>query len=186
MVIIENYMETLPPPLTKSKFRSGNQRIIRGLFFEETLTSDKSTVLYTLKDRDHMGFPSLYRLYMALSDPLEHEFAETYFECWEHWEQLCECEWFKPLISRWRKELDLVIRSTALKMIREEAESGTANSYQANKLLLQGGWKGKEPLDEETGRKRGRPSKAEILKAADELARDSTQILKDAQRLGLQ
>jgi hypothetical protein len=164
-----------------SKFRVANARLLLGLFYEK-VGADKTGVLYTLKDRDHEGYPSLYRLYMEMEDPLEHRFANTYLESWEHWVMLNECTWFKPFIERWRSELELKIKTKALLNIRLEAEAGTSNSYQANKFLLSGGWREKE--DTPKGR-RGRPSKSEILKAADELARDSSSILEDAKRLGI-
>lgn len=174
-------MPTTTPDIPVSRFRAGNYRLLLGLFYEK-VNSDKTGVLYTLKDRDHEGFPSLYRLYMEMEDPLEHKFSNTYLESWEHWTTLCECSWFKPYIDRWRLELELKIKSKALQSIREEAEAATTNSYQANKFLLLGGWKEKEDAPKS---RRGRPSKSEILKAADELARDNSSIQEDARRLGL-
>lgn len=145
-----------------SEFRTSNRkRLLRGIFYETT-TSDKSTVLYTLKDEDHLGFPSLSRLYLETEDPTEYEFARLYLESWDHWQELCECSWFKDYVSRWRKELEVKIRSKALRAIKSEATNNGKNSFAANKLLLEGGW-----LPKDTP-KRGRPTKDEIQKAAND------------------
>jgi hypothetical protein len=156
-----------------------NQRYLRGLFFEQT-DADKATVVYTLKDTPHEGYPSLYQLYMDLDDPTEWEVAQSLMDGWEHWEMLCKCTWFKPYIDRWRKELELRMKSKALARIKSEAKTGSKESFGANKYLLEKGWEPKE------GSSRGRPSKEEIKKAANEIARTSEQLTEDYKRLGFQ
>jgi hypothetical protein len=134
---------------------------------------DRSQVLYTLKDEDHEGYISLYKRYMALGDPTEAIFAQTYFDGIDHWELLCRNLWFKPYVERWRKELDLVLRSRALANIMDVAEDkGHRSNYEANKYLLAGGWKTKEDKA-----KVGRPSKDEISRQAQLLfaAKDQTE-----------
>jgi len=166
----------------KNKFRhpTSNIRYLKGLFFETT-GADKGTVLYTLKDVDHEGYPSLYRLYMELDDPTEWEVAQQLMDGWEHWEMLTNCTWFKPTVERWRKELQLRMMSKALVRIKSEAKTGSRESFGANKYLLEKGWVPKET----TGHGRGRPTKDEIRKAADELARADNQLTEDYKRLGL-
>lgn len=149
------------------KFRSGAAFYLNALFFEQTM-ADKSTVLYTLKDHDHNGYPSLYRLYMETNDPTEWRFATTYLDGWKHWELLQACVWFKPYIERWRRELELRMKSQALARIMAEAKTTNKESFSANKYLLEKGW---EPKD--TASKRGRPSKEDIKQAA----RDELQIV---------
>lgn len=141
---------------------SGN-RFTQALFYEQTGV-DKSTVVYTLKDQDHLGFPSLYRLYMEMSDPLEWRFATTHLDGWEHWTILCECSWFKPYVERWRKELELKIRSEALVRIMADSTGDTKSAQMNNRILLERGW-----VVDATGTK-GRPSKTEIRDAAQRLA----------------
>lgn len=158
-----------------SKFRNEmGGRYLNALFYEQ-IGADKSTVVYTLKEVDHEGFPSLYRLYMELEDVLEYEFANTYLESWEHWQMLCDCKWFQPFVQRWRKELELKIRSKALRKLREDAasESRTANS--SNRYLLERGW-----ADKAT---KGRPSKEEVRKAAREQAMSAKALQSDFLRL---
>lgn len=166
-------------PQERAKFRnSTNGRYLKGLFFEQTL-ADKSSVVYTLKDWDHEGFPSLYRLYMEMEDLTEYEFANKHLDGWEHWEMLCQCEWFKPYVERWRKELTLKVQARALKALRAEAQSSSKNSFMANKFLVDKGWVDKA----EKSHGRGRPSKDEVKKAADAIALTEKRLEEDMQRL---
>lgn len=168
--------------MVKNKFRhpNTNNRYYKALFFEET-GADKSTVVYTLKDVDHEGFPSLYRLYMELDDPTEWEVANQLMDGWEHWENLCTCTWFKPIVERWRKEVELRMKSKALHRIRSEAKTASKEAFAANKYILEKGWEPKE--SSKSGR--GRPTKDEIKRAADDLAKASNQLSDDYLRLGL-
>lgn len=160
-----------------NKYRnSENTRYLRGLFFEQQ-GADKSSVLYTLKDVDHEGFPSLYRLYMEFEDLTEWEFANEYLEGWEHWKMLCECTWFKPYIDRWREELDLKIQAQALRRLIKEAEGDSRSSQSANKFLLEKGWVPKEKT------KRGRPSKEEVRREAMKKAEETQRLKEDYQRV---
>ena len=164
----------------ENKFRHpvNNNRLLRGLFFE-TQGEDKSSVIYTLKDVDHEGFPSMYRLFMEIDDPTEWEVAQKLVDGWEHWEMLCNCSWFKPYIERWRKELELRYKSKALQKIRTEAKAGGRDAFQANKYLLEKAW---EPKESDKA-KRGRPTKDDIKKAADELAKADNRLSTDWERI---
>lgn len=150
----------------------------KGLFYEMTL-ADKSTVLYTLKDQDHEGFESLFRLYMEKGDLTEWEFANEYLGGWNHWQQLCATNWFKPYVERWRHELELKIRAAALKRIQSEAKSNSKNSFTANKFLVDSGWKSKEEKKDPVGR----PSKEAIARKAKEFNLESDDINSDLERI---
>lgn len=157
-----------------------NQRgrhLTLGLFFETTL-ADKTGVIYTLKDQDHEGYPSLYRLYMECADPTEFEFAITHLDGWSHWQMLSNANWFKPHIERWRWELELKIKSQALRRIQEEAKEGKS-SYHANKFLVEGGYHDK--TDSKTPV--GRPSQERIKKEAERLNQMERDIIEDHERL---
>jgi len=164
-------------------FRAPNGvRYLEGLFYEKNRMEARQGCHYTLKDRDHQGFESLYRLYMEMEDLTEWEFANTYLDGWEHWELLTKCTWFKPFAERWRKELELKIRGRALLQIRLEAAIEDAKTqYSANKLLLEAGWKDKET----PAQKRGRPSKEEIKKEADYQAESIQRLKTDSKRIKL-
>ncbi len=159
----------------KNKFRGeNNTRYLKGLFYEQTL-SDKSSVLYTLKDVEHEGYPSLFCLYLECGDPTEYKFATTYLDGWEHWEMLQACTWFEPYIKRWRKELDLKLKSEALARILKKSRQESKDFFAINKFILDKGWV--------TDGKRGRPSKEEISRRADEILENNTQIKDDYERL---
>ncbi|MDE2102798.1 MAG: hypothetical protein KGL39_36475 [Patescibacteria group bacterium] len=164
----------------QSPFRNPvtNQRYLKGLFFETTY-ADKSTVVYSLKDRDHEGYPSLYRLYMEADDPTEYLFATQHLDGWDHWETLCQCTWFKPYIDRWRRELEIKHRALALANIKKLASDPDSKEFhQANKFLVNAGWVG------ETKRKNaGRPSKEEVSKAAKAMADEARQLEEDLLRI---
>lgn len=171
--------------IDKSKFRNASGAILTTRLFLEMSYSDPQHVVYTLKRKDDLNrdLPSLYRLYMEMEDPLEIDFAETFFDSYEHWEQICATQWFKEYIYQWRKELDLKLRARALRSIREIAKSTHGGkSFEANKFLLSDGWN-KGAKDEAI--KRGRPSKDEIMKAAGEIALDNSLLKEDLERLGL-
>ena len=151
--------------LPENKFRnSNNTRILKGLFYE--MSTSKDTVVYTLKEHTHEGYPSLYEAYMSCNDPTEYSFSVQYLDSYEHWQMLCACNWFKPIVSNWRRDLSTRLRSEALQSIITEAKNPEAkNSYAANKFLVEKGW-----VDKNT---KGRPSKTDIKKAAEEQASES-------------
>lgn len=149
---------------------------LRGLFYEET-ASDKSTVIYTLKDDDHEGYPSLYRLYMETADPTEWRFAKAYLQGWNHWEKLQECVWFQPYLERWRRELQLSLSSTALARIISESKTNSRDSFTANRYLLEQGW-----MPKEKG-KAGRPTKDSIKAEASRIAGEAKQLEEDYTRI---
>jgi hypothetical protein len=138
-------------------------RLFQMLFWE--LSKNKAMALYTLKDFDHEGCKSLYRLYMAEMDPTEYRFATKYFDSYDHWIAISKKQWMSPFIARWREELDIKLRSEALNRIVTESKSGSKSSFMANKFLLEKGWAAKD--------KKGRPSKDQVLSAAKELAKDN-------------
>ena len=142
-----------PSPVFKSP---QGHFLLRALFFETTL-ADKSSVVYSLKDKDHEGFPSLYLAYLEADDLTEYEFATAKLDGWAHWEALCSCSWFKPYVARWRTELKLKHKAQALKRIIAESRGSSRNAFTANKFLVTDGW-----VEQEEKSKRVRPSKKEI------------------------
>lgn len=169
--------------IPKEKFRnSTNVRYLKGLFYEMVL-KDKSSVLYTLKDNDHEGYPSLYRLYMETGDLTEWNFAQWYLDGWEHWTMLCNCTWFSPLVERWRNELEIKYRSHSLVNVIKDAQTNSKTSLSSNKLLLDGGWKSKDEQKTTKGNTVGRPSKDKIKREASKLIKEEDLITEDWKRL---
>lgn len=155
--------------------------LTRGLFYETT-GADKTGVVYTLKDTDHIvdgvAFPSLFRLYMEVGDPTEYQFAVTHLNGWEHWQMLSNSTWFKEFADRWRWELELRLRSEAVKRIIEESKEGRSK-FNANKFLVDGGWIPKEDSKVPVGR----PSQERIKQEAERLNDMERQIFEDHERL---
>lgn len=161
-----------------NKFKnSSGAYLLRGLFYETT-GADKTGVIYTLKDEDHEGYPSLKRLYMEVGDPTEYHFAINHLAGVEHWDRLCESTWFKPYIEQWRRELELRYRAEALNRIIEESKKETsAARFQANKFILDKGW---APSKKDSV---GRPSKEAIKQKAIELYEDDKRLQGDYDRI---
>lgn len=163
-----------------SPFRLSNRkRLLKGLFYEMT-GADKTGVKYTLKEEDHLGYPSLSRLYLETADPTEYQFAKTYLESWEHWQQLLACNWFKEHVAKWRIELEVKMKSEAIaNIIRDSRDKGSKTRFTANKFIVEKGWEPKEGQ----GKTRGRPSKEQISQAAADLALESSRLQEDFERI---
>jgi hypothetical protein len=145
---------------------------------------DPSRALFTLKENDievrGQTFLSLQKLYISLvpNDPTEYEFAMTIFGSWDVWQDLNRSPLLKPHISRWRKEAEVKVKSTAIKAIAEEMRSGGRSSFGAAKLLLERGWLDKEAASQ-AKRKLQEKEEEEMDKQALSMLND------DAQRLGI-
>ncbi|MNK97499.1 hypothetical protein D3C87_1178360 [compost metagenome] len=127
--------------------------ITQGLFLE---LGYNSSAIYTLKDVDYeykgKQYPSARRLYLELEDPTEYEFATQCFLGWDHWQRICANKMIFIHIQKWRDELEIKLRSRAVKMNIAAAEGG---NYSAAKWIADRGWQ---------TRGAGRPSKTEVEK----------------------
>lgn len=155
-----------------SKFKNVNGVFFLKELFYET-AQNKENVVYTLKDKPHEGFPSLYEAYMLVNDPTEYEFATKYLYSWEHWLRLQECSWFKPIVAQWRDELEIRFKSAALREIMVKAAGSSRESFQAAKFLAEYGSKSTK----------GRPSKQSIKDAAVDIATGQARVNEDFLRL---
>lgn len=150
--------------------------LLKTLFFEMS-DSNHDRALYTLKTEDHTSkedgrvYPSLRRLYLDMNDESEFDFARTYFGGWPHWKRLLQCSWFQDYLSEIREELAVRNAASCLRQLRKKASEG---SLQANKYLLEQGWK-KDIV--------GRPSKEKIRSEADRLFRSAQDVDEDLQRI---
>lgn len=109
--------------------------------------------VFTLKDQDHTHDGKIYlsmkRLYLEHEDPTEYEFATTVLLGWKHWQRMCENKIIRKHIDEWRDELEVKLRSQAIKDAIQEAKKG---HFQAAKWVADRGWSTKGA---------GRPTKAE-------------------------
>lgn len=158
-----------------NKFKTPQGVLLSRALFFETVT-DKSCVLFTLKNEDYKGYPSLYRLFMETGDLTEHKFGKMYFDSFDHWEDITKSTWFQPYITKWRHELQTRTASEALSnIIAMSKQPDNKNSFAANKFLLEWGRTAKA----------GRPTKEAIREAAEKHFTETHQLQDDAKRLNL-
>lgn len=139
---------------TRAQMQDSTGRpLTQGLFLE---VGYSDAAVYTLKDQDHelnnKRYPSLKRLYLECADPTEYEFATTYLLGWKHWLRLCENKMLRAHIDEWRDELEIKLRSAAIKHILETS-TGPLGNVQSAKWVADRGW---------AIRGAGRPSKADV------------------------
>lgn len=158
---------------TKDKMLDVAGRPITQSMFLEIGYTDAS--IYTLKDGDHFWkgktYPSLKRLYLEEEDPTEYAFATKYLLNWKHWQRLGENKIIRKHIDEWREELEMKLRSQAVKEILKSAEMG---NMPAARWLADRGW---------AQRGAGRPSKAEIASEKAFMARVDNEYGADVIRL---
>lgn len=118
----------------------------------------------------------LYILYLRVADPTEYRFAVRAYGDWTSWESAIAKEPIKSLVDKWRRELEVKLRSEALQRIMDVAgNEGTRDSLQANKYLLEANFSNKN--------KAGRPSKESVAKEAQKLMDSQRSIEEDYKRL---
>jgi hypothetical protein len=154
-----------------------------GLFFETT--TRKELAIYTLKGYDLVKedeetgevkvYKSLKLLYLECNDPTEYTFANEYLGGWEHWQRLQGNSEINEYIITWREELEVKLRSMAVRAMMQTAVAEGSKGTTAAKWLADKGW---------TDR-RGRPSKAEVERQKKIHANIKDEIAEDAERLGL-
>lgn len=176
----------------RTMFRSkgSNARKTRALFHDvlkELFNKDYdvSECMYSLRDdKEVEGLPSLHRLYLEMEDITEYDFANKYFENYEHWMMVVESPHVGNIIHDWRRELDLKLRAKALNNIKEIASNEMDKNYWlANKLLVSQSWIPRDSQKELVKNGRGRPSKEEISRTARQMAQDEMDIAEDLKRV---
>ena len=123
--------------IDRSKLRNVNKvKVTRGLFLETSQTPEY--ILYTLKQEDYQGYPSLYRLYLeeCSLDPTELTFARKYFWDYEHWVEISLSTYLKDYLTVWRRELAAILESRYLAKLHDLVEKGGKESFPALRYLL--------------------------------------------------
>jgi len=147
--------------------------ITKSLFYELSYINPKHSV-FTLKDQD-IEFEGKS---LVSGAPTEYEFSQIVFGSWDHWQAIAKSPFVKPYISKLRKEVEVKVRSDAIKAIAEEMKSNGRSSFSAAKLLLEKGW-----LDKETASKAKQKLKE---KEEEEMNKEALSLLsEDANRLGI-
>lgn len=112
----------------------------QGLFCEYELNDYPA--LYTLGEKDVVKedryYPSLKRLYLDMEDIGEYNFVQKYLYSWLQWEKMLKNNILRPFINQWRDELEIKLRSIAIKTLCDlsstsEAKNTAAAKYIANK-----------------------------------------------------
>lgn len=138
----------------KSKFRDTMGRpLTQSLFLEPNYNTDYAYYTFDGEDKNFKGkvYPSLKKLYLAMSDPTEYEFATTYLIDWPHWKRLCSNAIILRHVEEWREELELKLRAEGVRMMMDLSE----DNAQAAKWIAEKGWDRKGA---------GRPKKEQLQK----------------------
>jgi hypothetical protein len=130
---------------------------------------------WTLKPYPSKGLPSAHALYLECADPTEYEFANQLLGSWAHWQRMLECKWFMPYVDAWRDELEIKLRSEAVRNIGTISKGTSPGALNASRWLAEKGW---------TEKKRGRPSKQEVASERKKQALVSQEVADDLARIG--
>jgi len=165
-------------------FKGSNGKTKTKSLFYELCYSDTDDAVFTLKDRDIEAHNKLYlslqKLYLSLAphDPTEYEFAQTVFGSWEVWKMVSNAAGVRTHVVKWRSEVEVKVKSEAIKAIAEEMKSNGRSSFSAAKLLLDKGW-----LDKDNASQAKQKLKA---REEDDQNKEALSLLSDdAERLGI-
>jgi len=147
----------------------------QSLFYEFYLKNEDYPPIFTLKEFDHEGLPSIRQLFLSFEDPTGYKFSKAILGSYEHWKVLAALDWFQAHLQDWLVELEVKHQAEALRKIKEIADGEGNVSFQAAKFLAEQGWKSK----------RGRPSKAEIEQQVKVAAGVHAAVEDDLQRIRL-
>lgn len=122
------------------------------------------------------ALPDLHAIYMQCEDPTEYDFAMEAWGSWEHHEHMiASCKWFMDYLTKWRSELQVQMKSQAIKALMKVATTDGNRGITAAKYISDFGWE----------KKAGRPTKAQTEKNKKEKAAVAEETAADAKRLGL-
>ena len=143
--------------MDKSKLKDSMGRgLTQSLFLE--INYDTKYAVFTLEDEDkeHKGktYISLKKKFLEAEDLVEYDFAKANLLSWDHWMKLNGNKQLRVYFDKWRIELELSIRSAAIKSILDTAIESD-KGFQASKWLADRGW---------DKRAAGRPSKEDVDK----------------------
>lgn len=169
---------------TERQLRTPQGKLRTKSLFWELSFFDPQHVIFTLKEndlqKDGKTYVSLRKLYLSycVTDPTEYTFAWSVFGSWDTWQQLSRSNYVKKDIESWRKEVEVKIKSEAIRSIANEMRDGGRSSFGAAKLLLERGW-----LDDKSASKAKEKLKA---KEEEEMDKQALSLLsEDAERLGI-
>lgn len=175
-----DYIGYSDPHKDRSILKDSVGRYRANLFYEfNQQRHEDYPPIYTMREEPWKGLPSAYLIYMY-SDS-EYEAAMKLVGSWHHWQRLCKSKPFMEGIrdgnqwvglEAWRKEKEIKDKAHAYNQLKINAAQG---NVQAQKLIYEG----------DKTSKRGRPSNAEVRKAAAEEAQVSSALKEDMRRIKL-
>jgi hypothetical protein len=164
--------------IDKTLMKDSMGRYRTNLFHEFNTTAHEDyPPMYTMREEPFAGLPSAYQIYMAADS--EYEAAQAIVGSWHHWQKLLTCPPFMngpknthvwTGLNQWREEKEIQDRAEAYMQLKQNAAGG---NVQAQKLIFEG------------SKKRGRPSNAEIKKAAEDRVKNTKSIKDDLARIRL-
>jgi len=169
---------------SEKQLRTPQGKLRTKSLFWELSYFEPEHVIFTLREDDLVKndktYASLRKLYLSYccTDPTEYTFAWSVFGSWETWQQLARSNYIKKDVEAWRREVEVKIKSEAIRSIADEMRTGGRSSFGAAKLLLERGW-----LDDKSASK----AKAQLkAKEEEDLNTEALRVLEDdAERLGL-
>ena len=171
--MLEKAKKNLDSPLKDNTGRY----LTRALFVE--LTTDKEM---EEKYPPRCTLKEAHDLYMEIADPTEYEFAKAlldsdYTTFWDQWRRIANMPDFLVFLTKWREELDVKIRSTAIRSLMDISASDDKGSAVASKWLAEKGYAKRKGA--------GRPSSEEIERERHIAAALTSTVEEDANRISL-
>ena len=179
-----------PPPFLQRLGKTDPVRTPLGhyrtesLFLEQWRPMETARPVYTLQREDREDprvpgsiLPSFQKRYIELGDPTGYKAAIDLLGSWQHWGKLAKTPWFKEHLNTWNEEVIAALHSRGLDTFVRQADKG---DLKAAEWLV-----GYTPEGPRERTKRGRPSKAEVLREARTQAERDKDMANDAARVGL-
>ena len=126
-----------------NKFKgNGTKWLTEGLFLETSVSGEFA--LYTLqpwdKKQDGKHYLSIHKAFVEMCDPSEWQFANKYFDGYQHWLRVKEQKFFVPVYQAMLEEMQAKIQYTAIAKMLDAVYEGEASqatlAYLANKGYL--------------------------------------------------
>lgn len=158
----------------RDKFKGlGAKWLTEGLFLESTQNGEEAC-LYTLQpwDRRKNGifYPSIHKLFVEMGDVSEWNFAQHYFDGYQHWLLIKSKPFFKEYYEKMTEELHAKLQHQSIEKMMEQMHEGKASQatlqYLANKGFIDKAAVGK-PKRKRAPRKEGNVVQADFDRIKD-------------------
>lgn len=134
---------------------------------------------YTLAEKDVVKDGKLYlslkQLYLEAEDIGEYHFVKKYMYSWLQWERLLNNAVIRPFINQWRDELEVKLRSIAIRTLCDLSSTSEAKNTAAAKYIADKAYATKAT-------KKDQQEKARELAVAEQISKETKD---DMKRIGL-